>query len=67
MASDTLIRMAEQCSVVRRCIGSVLMTPEGTPERAAAEDAYRAAVRDLLREVRAEEFSLLLEAAGELA
>lgn len=67
MPSDNLIRMAESCSVVRRAIGRLLLTPEGSPERVEAEATYRGAVRELLLRVREEECALFLEAAGELA
>lgn len=67
MSSDALIQMAESCSATRRAIGRLLLTAEGSPERAAAEEAYRTAVRGLLHRVREEECALFLEAAGELA
>ena len=67
MASDNLIRLAESCSAVRRAIGRVLLTPEGSAERLEAERAYHDLLRGLLRHVREEECALLLEAAGELA
>lgn len=67
MPSDNLIRMAESCSVVRRAIGRLLLTPEHSAERAAADEAYRKAVRELLQHLREEECALFLEAAGELA
>jgi hypothetical protein len=67
MASDDLIRMAECCGTVRRSIGRVLLTPDGSPERVAAEIVFRDSLRDLLREVREHECAVLLEAAGELS
>ena len=67
MPSDNLIRMAESCSVVRRSIGRLLLTPENSTERAAAEEAYKRSARALLLSVRAEECALFLEAAGELS
>lgn len=67
MASDNLIRLAESCSAVRRAIGRVLLTPEGSPERLEAEAAYQEVLRGMLRHVREEECALLLEAAGELS
>lgn len=67
MASDELIRMADSCGAVRRSIGRVLMTPDGSEERVAAEERFRDELRVLLRHVREQECSLLLEAAGELA
>ena len=67
MSSENLIRLAESCSVVRRMIGRALLSPEDSPARAAAEEEYRAALRELLRIVRDEECALLLESAGELS
>lgn len=67
MPSDNLILMAESCSVVRRSIGRLLLTRENSTERAAAEEAYRRAIRELLLRVRTEECALFLEAAGELS
>lgn len=67
MPSENLIRMAESCSSVRRAIGRMLLSPEGSPDRAEAERAYQASLRELLRQVREEECGLLLEAAGELS
>ena len=67
MSSDNLIRMAESCSVLRRSIGRLLLTPENSAERAAAEESYRRALRELLLRAREEECALYLEAAGELS
>ncbi|MCG3134312.1 MAG: hypothetical protein HMLKMBBP_01607 [Planctomycetes bacterium] len=67
MQSENLIHMAESCSDVRRAIGRMLLAPEGSDERAAAEEHYHDALRGLLRRVREEECGILLEAAGELA
>jgi hypothetical protein len=67
MASDELIRMADRCGAVRRSIGRVLMSPDGSSERVAAEERFHEELRLLLRQVREQECALLLEAAGELA
>lgn len=67
MSSENLIRMAESCSVVRRSIGRVLLSPEESDARTEAAEQYRAALRELLRVVREEECAIFLESAGELA
>ena len=67
MTTDRLIHLAESCSAVRSAIGRLLLSGEGTEERAAAAETYRRALRELLRSAREEEAGLFLEVAGELS
>jgi hypothetical protein len=67
MSQVNLIALAESCSGVRSSIGRMLLAAEGAPERAAATEAYRRSLRELLRLAREEECGMYLEVAGELA
>ncbi len=67
MTNDRLITLAESCSAVRASIGRMLLAGELTEERAEAREAYRAALRMLLRAAREEECGMYLEIAGELS
>ncbi len=67
MSQNNLITLAEACSAVRSALGRMLLAPEDSPERAAAAETYRAALRRLLRAAREEECGVYLEIAGELA
>ena len=67
MMNDRLITLAESCSQVRAAIGRMLLSGELSDERAEARDAYRAALRHLLRAAREEECGMFLEVAGELS
>jgi hypothetical protein len=67
MSQANQIALAESCSQVRSSIGKVLLTRDETPERLAADTAYRRALEELLRIAREEECGLYLQVAGELA
>jgi hypothetical protein len=67
MSQSNLIALAESCSGVRAAVGRMLLSGEESPERTAAADHYRRALRNLLRLAREEECGLYLEIAGELA
>lgn len=67
MSQANQIALAEACTNVRSAIGKVLLTRDETPERIAADAAYRRALEDLLRIVREDECGLYLQVAGELA
>jgi hypothetical protein len=67
MSQANQIALAELCSQVRSAIGKVLLTRDETPERLAADAAYRRALEELLRIAREEECGLYLQVAGDLA
>jgi hypothetical protein len=67
MAQSDLVTLAESCSAVRASIGRMLLAAADSPEREAAAEKYRRALRTLLRIAREEEYGIYLEVAGELA
>lgn len=67
MSHVNLVALAESCSAVRASIGRMLLREEDSPEREAAAEQYRRALRALLRVAREEECGIYLEVAGELA
>jgi hypothetical protein len=67
MSQANQIALAEACSLVRGAVGKLLITQEDSPQRAAADGAYRKALAELLRIAREEECGLYLQVAGELA
>ncbi len=67
MSNANHIALAEECSLVRVAIGRMLLAPDESPERVAAEKVYRRHLRRLLRLVREEECGTYFEIAGEIA
>ena len=67
MSHANHIALAEECSRVRAAVGRMLLAPDDSPERVAAEKAYRGHLRKLLRLAREEECGMYLEIAGEIA
>ena len=61
-----LIAVAEACSHVRRDVGRLFMTRDGTDAREQANRKLRASLRALLRRAKDEDCGLFLEVASEL-
>ena len=63
MSSERLILLAESCGALRASIGRMLLSDQGSADQAAAEEAYRATLRELLHQAREGHAALFLEVA----